>query len=444
MTITVLSSIGKAIGFIVPFLVAAWYGVDKTTDAVFFAYGFVLTITWFIAPVFESVIVPALVERRSKGLEIRSFVLALFILASLIVGALSFTALGLLQPFLSTATAFDPETRQLLGTIVLEIIPLIFLITWSSLLTGCLNAINLFNLPAVALIARSVVTVAAIASLRHSAGIHAIAWGYVAGEMIRFLMVAVGAARNHLIVFTKPPAFDPGIRLFMTTVSIQTAGMILQELNPMIDKIMSSWLPSGSVSILHYAERLNLIPITFFSSGLVVVLLSRWSQAYRCESTAVFKTRVLRNTGLVAIGLIPVVILIWGVSPWIMQCLFRSSTMGAHELVRIRIAWLCYLLGLVPALIVQLLSRALLITGRLRVLLIGSCLMVLSNVGLNLVLMPAFGVPGLAVSTSLVSMILTLFYLVFFLRSPISIDPTRNPDHRSPDQALIRVPVADP
>ncbi|GEM_PF-507611 len=444
VTITVLSSIGKAIGFIVPFLVAAWYGADKTTDAVFFAYGFVLTITWFIAPVFESVIVPVLVERRLQGIEIRTFVLTLFYLATLIVSVLSLGTLGFLHPFLSIMTAFDPEARQLLGIIVLEIIPLVFLITWSSLLTGCLNAINRFNLPAIALIARSVVTVIVIALLRRSAGIHAIAWGYVAGETIRFLMVAVSAVRKQLIAFNRLPAFDSKIRLVMTTVSVQTIGMILQELNPMIDKIMSSWLPVGSVSVLHYAERLNLIPITFFSSGLVVVLLSRWSQVFRGESNGLFKVRVLRNTGMVTLGLIPVVFLIWVTSSWIMHCLFRSSALGTGELNRIRVTWLCYLLGFIPALIVQLLSRALLIYGRLRVLLSGSCLMVFSNIGLNLMLMPVFGVPGLAVSTSLVWLILSIFYLVCFLRSRESADRTRDPGDRSHDPALIRVPTADP
>jgi len=48
---TFWSTLGKAIGFLIPFFLVAWFGVNSDMDSFFFAYGLVI----FISIIFASV-----------------------------------------------------------------------------------------------------------------------------------------------------------------------------------------------------------------------------------------------------------------------------------------------------------------------------------------------------------------------------------------------------
>lgn len=66
ITTTFLSTIGKAVGFLIPFFIAAWFGVSQETDAFFFVYGLIIFMAGVFANVVESVIVPFVAELRAE------------------------------------------------------------------------------------------------------------------------------------------------------------------------------------------------------------------------------------------------------------------------------------------------------------------------------------------------------------------------------------------
>ena len=74
ITTTGWSTVGKGMGFLVPFFVAAWFGVTAETDAFFFAYGLILFFSMTFAPVVESIIVPYIAEARSNNEDVGKFV----------------------------------------------------------------------------------------------------------------------------------------------------------------------------------------------------------------------------------------------------------------------------------------------------------------------------------------------------------------------------------
>lgn len=74
VTTTFFSTIGKAVGFLVPFFIAAWFGVTGETDAFFFAYGLILFFSMIFAPTVEGVIVPYIAEAKSQSKDVGKFV----------------------------------------------------------------------------------------------------------------------------------------------------------------------------------------------------------------------------------------------------------------------------------------------------------------------------------------------------------------------------------
>ncbi|HIJ53334.1 MAG TPA: hypothetical protein HPP66_09295 [Planctomycetes bacterium] len=71
---TIWSTVGKAAGFLIPFFIAAWFGISSETDAFFFAYGLILFLSGIFAPVVESVIVPYIAEARTNNEDVGRFV----------------------------------------------------------------------------------------------------------------------------------------------------------------------------------------------------------------------------------------------------------------------------------------------------------------------------------------------------------------------------------
>ena len=274
VTTTGWISAGKGIGFLVPLFIAAWFGVTAGTDAFFFAYGLVLFLSSIFAPVVESVIVPYIAETRSKNEDVGKFVGGILSISGAGLAALTCAVLVFVRPLLSALTRFDPQSLDLIWLILLHTSPLVLLQVWTSILSGALNAYKRFAVPAVSPAFRAVVNLGCIFIFKDSMGVHSIALGYVAGEVVRLGVLLWAIRRMRLFRLRFSLGLSPDLKGFAKVASYQVIGMSLLGLNPFIDRIMASWLGEGSVTVLYYADRLYMIPATLFSSGLIVTVLS--------------------------------------------------------------------------------------------------------------------------------------------------------------------------
>ena len=278
---TIWSTLGKAAGFLIPFFIAAWFGVSSETDAFFFAYGLILFLSGIFAPVVESVIVPYIAEARTNNEDVGKFVGGILGVSG--VGLLVLAGLFILvtKPVLSVITRFDGQTLGLVHRLLIETAPLIIFLTWTSVLAGTLNTYKKFAFPAISPAFRAAFNLTIIFAFKDAYGVHSIALGYVVGELARLIILFIVIKKLNL--FKLCLSFRVGAKLgrFFKTASYQIIGMVAMGLAPFIDKIMASWLGEGSISVLHYADRLYMIPVTFLATGLMVVLLSHWSQRYQ-------------------------------------------------------------------------------------------------------------------------------------------------------------------
>ena len=155
---TVLSVVGKGVGFLIPFFIAAWFGISDETDAFFFAYGLLLFLTGIFAPVMESVVVPFIVEIKSRGEEeVQTFLGTTLLLATAGLTLLGCLVIAISRPLLGFVTSFSEESLGLIVQLFIEIIPLLVLLVGTSLLSGTLNAYKLFWFPAISPAFRAVV-----------------------------------------------------------------------------------------------------------------------------------------------------------------------------------------------------------------------------------------------------------------------------------------------
>jgi len=239
---TIWSSVGKGIGFLVPFFIAAWFGASDKTDAFFFAYGLILFLSGIFAPVVQNVIVPYIAEARAKDEDVGRFVGCILAFSGIGLVVLSGLFILLVKPILFVITRFDEQTLRLIYQLLIETAPLIILLVWTSVLAGALNTYKRFVFPAVSPAFRAVVNLIVIFAFKDVYGIHSIALGYVVGELIRLAILFVVIKRLNL--FKLRLSFQLGHELweFFKTASYLIIGTAAIGLNPFVDKIMASWL----------------------------------------------------------------------------------------------------------------------------------------------------------------------------------------------------------
>ena len=410
---TLFSTFGKTVGFLIPFFIAAWFGVTQETDAFFFAYGLILFLSSVFAPVVENIIVPYITEARAKKEDVGKFVGKVLCVSGIGLLALSGVFFLFITPLLSLLTRFDSQTLILVYHLIIETIPLLIFLTWTSVLVGALNAYKKFTYPAISPAFRAIVNLSIIYFFKDVWGVHAIAFGYVVGELFRLIALAfvikkLGTFKLHLSFI-----FDAQLRKFLKVASYQTIGMIGIGLKPLVDKAMASWLGEGNVSVIHYADRLYIIPVTFIISGLMVTLLSHWSGTYYQKGLRVIYAELKKAIMFVFPFAVFVVLVLIIVSKYIVAIVYGHGEFSNTEVSITSATFNCYLVGFPFYMGSFCLTRVLVATKKTVELMWMALFGFAFNIVFNYLLMHLFGVKGIALSTSLVS---ALGFCVFIYR----------------------------
>jgi putative peptidoglycan lipid II flippase len=413
---TFFATSGKGIGFLIPFFIAAWYGVDKNTDAFFFAYGLIIFLAMIFAPVMESILVPFIAEKRAKNNDIGQFVGRILGMSAIGILALSAIFLIVIKPLLMMVTKFSPDGLDLIYNILLESIPLVVLLVWTSILSGALNAYKIFVIPAISPAFRAVVTLLFIYVFKDNIGVHAIAWGYVIGELSRLGILFILLRRLKLFQLQISIGWEEQITDFFKTSSYQIIGMVVLGLAPIINKTMASWLGKGNVSILEYADRLYMIPLTFLTSGFMVTFLAHWSDRYQTGGETQLRKDVYRAGIIVGIISIILTILLFITKGYLIPLVYGYGKFPQELTSDVVMVFGYYLLGLAPYFLSQVYVRAFLTMKDTKVLLVIGILRSFGVFIISLGLMRIMGIAGIALATTIVTFGIFLILLFLFHR----------------------------
>jgi putative peptidoglycan lipid II flippase len=397
---TAFTIIGRSVGFLIPFFIAAWYGVGGDTDAFFFAYGILFFLTSIFSSVVSGVVVPFVAEAKAKGEDQGRFIGSILMGSGLgiIVISLLFVASG--YPLFRLITGFSDAQLKLAYILSLETLPIFPLVVWSSLLSGVLNAQQTFATPQLSLGVRSIITLLSIFSLQRFLGIHAIPVGYILGEGIRTLYIFRLLARFKEIVIKLVLPERHAVNFFKAA-SVQVIGITVLSALPVIDRTMASWGEVGGISLLAYADKLFFLPVSLLGEGLLIVLLSYWSKQTYNGQPERLKSDVFQAVRRVLYFSIPIAIILL-----FLRYDYTNLFYGRGAFPRDRIGELSqvagmYIVGLPVYLVSVLFARGLLVlkdTPSLAKIAVG---MLFLKIFLNVILYHILGLAGIALSTSL-------------------------------------------
>jgi putative peptidoglycan lipid II flippase len=412
--------LSRITGFARDIVLAAVLGAGPIADAFFVALRLPNHFRAIFAEgAFNAAFVPAYARIREQGGAERSglfadrvFTLLMLSQVVLLAIALAFTpwVIGLLAP----GFAEDPARFELAVDLTRITFPYLLLISVVTLYGGILNAIGRFASAAAApiLFNLSIMAALALAWLFPSAG-HAAAWGVLIAGFFEVLLLGADVTRQGARPAFRWPRLDEELTLFLKRFGPATLGSAGTQVALFADTIIASFLTTGALSALYYADRLNQLPIGVIGIAVGTVLLPEMSKRLAAGDEAGAHHSQNRAVELTLLLSVPCVVAFLMVPELIMRALFTRGAFTTADAQAAAATLAAYALGLLPFVLLRNASITFLSRGDTVTPVKALAVSVAINVALKVALMGPLAQVGLALATAVGAWV-NLSLLVWF------------------------------
>ncbi|MBM3585804.1 MAG: murein biosynthesis integral membrane protein MurJ [Alphaproteobacteria bacterium] len=271
----------RVLGFVRDVLVAALLGAEAGADAFFVALrlpNFFRAL--FAEGAFSAAFVPLYAgllesEGRRRALAFASEVLAVLLAALLALTFAVEAAMPWVMTVLAPGFVGDPVRFDLAVDLTRVTFPYLTLLSLVALLGATLNAAGHFAAFAAAPILLNACMIAA-ALLAGPLGMPVpatLAWGVAAAGIAQFLLLATVAARHDCLPRLSWPRLTPDVRRLSRLILPVALGAGITQVNLFVGVIIATFLPTGAVSFLYYADRLYQLPLGVVGIAIGTALL---------------------------------------------------------------------------------------------------------------------------------------------------------------------------
>src|SRR5437899_11285547 len=260
--------LSRVTGFFRDVVLAAVLGAGPVADAFFVALRLPIQFRAIFAEgAFTAAFVPAYARIREQGgpgpaqlFADRVFTILFGCVGLLVLLALIFTpaVISLLAPGFSE----DPGRFALAVELTRITFPYLLLVSLVTLYVGVLNALSRFAAAAAApiLLNLSMIATLALVVFFPTTG-HAAAWGVLIAGVLEALLVGGDAWRRGDLPRLRWPRLDVEVKLFLKRFAPATLGSAETQIALFADTIIASFLATGALSALYYADRRNQLPV---------------------------------------------------------------------------------------------------------------------------------------------------------------------------------------
>ena len=420
LTVGGITLLSRVTGFLRDIMLAAVLGAGPVADAFFVALRLPNHFRAIFAEgAFNAAFIPAYARvRATSGHDaVRLFSDRIFtlLLASQIVllgVALIFTPLVI--DLLAPGFGKDPGRFALAVDLTRITFPYLLLVSLVTLYGGILNALDRFAAAAAApiLLNLSMMMTLALAAFFPTAG-HAAAWGVLLAGFLEFLLVGGDAARVGVLPRLAWPRIDEEVMLFLKRFGPATIGSAGTQIALFADTIIASFLATGALSALYYADRLNQLPIGVIGIAAGTVLLPEMARRITAGDEAGARHSQNRAIELTLLLSVPCLAAFLIVPDLIMRGLFGRGAFTAADAHAAALTLMAYAIGLLPFVLMRSVTATFLSRGDTSTPVKALFVAVAVNVLLKILLMDRYAQVGLAFATSVGAWI-NLALLVWF------------------------------
>jgi putative peptidoglycan lipid II flippase len=419
-TVGGLTLLSRVTGFARDVIMAAILGAGPLADAFFIAFRLPNHFRAIFAEgAFAAAFVPAYARTlEAAGIDAAKLFadrIAAALVAvnlALLAVALMFTpeVVGLLAPGLG------PERFELAVAFTRITFPFLALVSLETLLAGVLNANNRFAVAAGApvLLNLSLIATLALAPFFENAG-YAAAWGVLIAGVLQVIFVGADTELQGYGIRFRIPRLDEKTRKFLKALGPAIIGAGGVQLALFADTVIASFLPTGSLSALYYADRINQLPIGVVGIAVGTVLLPEMSRRLAAGDEKGAAEAQARGIQLALLLTVPCVAAAMTIPELIMRGLFARGAFTLADAQAAGMTLAAYSVGLLPFVMLRSFTAPFYARRDTTTPLKAALMAAAVNIALKVVLMGPLAQVGLALATSVGAWI-NLSLLAFFAR----------------------------
>ena len=330
-------------------------------------------------------------------------IFTLMLLVQVVFLALAMPAMPWVVRALAPGFSEDPERFALAVSLTRITFPYLLFMTLVTLFSGLLNAQRRFAVAAGApvLLNLSMLVAFSLAFLFPNAA-YAAAWGVSVSGVLQFALLWWACRRSGIAPSLVPPSLrDPTMTRFFKVLGPAVIGSAGFQIASFADTIIASFLPTGAVSALWYADRLYQLPFGVIAIAAGTVLLPEMSRRIAAGDAAGAHAAQNRAAGFSLALSAPFTIAFLTLPGLIMVALFQRGAFGAEDATRAASVLAAYGLALPAVVLLRSALPSFYARQDTMTPLIASLSAIAINVGFKVVLTGPYGVTGLALATAI-------------------------------------------
>ncbi len=362
--VSAMTLISRILGLVRDVCLAVVLGAASNADAFFVAFkipNFFRRL--FAEGAFSQAFVPVLAEYQTRGGVAGMRHLSDRVAAALGGSLLLFVALAMLgAPLVAMLFApgfySNPEKYQLTAELIRITFPYLFFISLTGFAGALLNSLGRFAIPAFTpvLLNLSLIAAALVFAPDMAEPAYALAWGVFVAGLAQLLFQIPSLMRLGVMPRPHWDTADRGVRKVLKLMVPALFGVSVSQINLLLDTVIASFLPSGSVSWLYFSDRLVEFPLGVFGIAIATVILPSLSRKHAGADANAFASTLDWAVRCVMLIGVPAMVALTILAQPMLAAIFMYGKMTPHDVQMASYSLQAYSLGLLAFMLVKVLA----------------------------------------------------------------------------------------
>jgi putative peptidoglycan lipid II flippase len=360
-----MTLLSRVLGLARDIIIARFFSASDAADAFFVAFkipNFLRRL--FAEGAFSLAFVPVLSEYRSQynmsqTRDLIDRVAGTLGCILLVLSLIGVFASPLLIAVFAAGFMDQPAKFDLTADMLRLTFPYILLISMTAMAGGILNTWKRFAVPAFTpvLLNLSMIGCALWLSPRLDVPITALAWGVLLAGVAQLLFQLPFLYHEGLLPRPKWGWKHPGVQKIIKLMIPALFGSSVAQINLLFDTFIASFLVTGSVAWLYYADRLLEFPLGVFGIALATVVLPNLSQAHYRAGDDSFNKTLQWAIQLSLVIALPATVGLFILAQPILATLFQYGAFSHSDSMMSAYSLMAYCLGLPAFILIKILAN---------------------------------------------------------------------------------------
>jgi putative peptidoglycan lipid II flippase len=359
-----MTMLSRVLGLVRDIVIAIFIGATANADAFFVAFkvpNFLRRL--FAEGAFSQAFVPVLAEYRQRGTpalvrELLDRVAGVLGGSLLTLTVLMVVAAPLMTALFAPGFLGDSYKYALTTDLIRITFPYLFLISMTGFCAAVLNSYGRFAVPAFTPVwlNLSLIGAALVAGPWFEEPVFALAWGVFLAGVVQLLFQLPFLYKLELVPRPRWDTQHDGVRQILGLMVPALFGVSVSQVNLLLDTVLASFLPTGSVSWLYYSDRLTELPLGVFGIAIATVILPRLSRLQADADTERFSETLDWGMRAVLLIALPASIALMLLATPILVTLFQYGALSADDVSMASLSLRAYSLGLLAFMLIKILA----------------------------------------------------------------------------------------